>query len=149
MSTFNPDKLYVQYRTGVTLTRPVMHRSYTLTHSDKTGELFLNIGLKYAYDKITYMRDEVLGRWEKEFNQYFLSIFLHVDGKDGTKVAALRNDIFRKELPLALQAIVYGDGYFFYAHRFLYSSPIIVHFQSIYDEYNKVENWGSIYDYEV
>lgn len=67
MSDFNPDKLSVEFRKGVTTTEPIIPRCYTLTHSDITAELFLTIGLTYAYDKIdNNMRDEVLGQWIKK-----------------------------------------------------------------------------------
>lgn len=59
MQRLNPDKLYVEYR-NVTPTEPVTGRKYTQTHSDITGDLFVTIGLQYAYDKINPMRDEVL-----------------------------------------------------------------------------------------
>jgi hypothetical protein len=61
MSKLNPEKLSVEFRQGVTPTEPIIPRRYTLTHSDITAELFLTIGSYYAYDKITAMRDEVLG----------------------------------------------------------------------------------------
>lgn len=63
MGKLNPEKLFVEYRPGVTATEPVMGRKYTLTHSDETADLFLTIGLEYAYDKINKMRDEVLAEW--------------------------------------------------------------------------------------
>ena len=63
MSKLNPEKLSVEFKDGVTSTEPILGRRYTLTHSDITAELFLTIGLTYAYDKIDAMRDEVLGEW--------------------------------------------------------------------------------------
>ncbi len=77
MSKLNPEKLSVEFRDGVTNTEPILGRRYTLTHSDITAELFLTIGLTYAYDKIDAMRDEVLGEWiEKEKTTYFMCIYM-------------------------------------------------------------------------
>ena len=49
---------------AVTATEPIIGRKYTLTHSDITADLFLTIGLEYAYDEISEMRDEVLAEWQ-------------------------------------------------------------------------------------
>lgn len=143
MARLNPKKLSVEFRHGVTTTEPIICRRYTLTHSDVTGELFLTIGLAYAYDKVTSMRDEVLAEWCKINNEYLLNVYLDVDGEFDIGNAAIRNGVFRRELPLALEAIRYGDREFFNAHPKLNSCPIIVYFNSSIPEYNRVEKWGS------
>ena len=147
MSKFNPKKLSVDFRKGVTTTAPIIPRRYTLTHSDITAELFLTIGLKYASDKINQMRDEVLGEWVKTTEKYFFHVYLHVDGQLGPAVTAVRNAIFRRELPLALEAIRYGDKKFFSTHPELNTAQIIVHFSSMNPYFNKIENWGTFSRY--
>lgn len=147
MSEFNPKKLSVEFREGVTATEPIISRRYTLTHSDITAELFLTIGKQYAYDKIDKMRDEVLGEWHKIGDKYFVNIYLYVDGDYEPIKAAIRNKIFRKELPLALQAIRYGDKKLFEVHPQLDEASIIVYFISSIPYYNRVENWGSFSKY--
>lgn len=149
MSRLNPEKLSVEFREGVTPTEPIIHRRYTLTHSDVTAELFLVIGLMYAYDKITNMRDEVLGQWVQSHNSYFYYVYLYVDGQRGTAETAIRNYIFRRELPLALEAIRYGDREFFSAHPELNNVPIIVYFMSTNPQLNRVENWGTFSEYDI
>lgn len=150
MSDFNPDKLSVEFRKGVTTTEPIIPRCYTLTHSDITAELFLTIGLTYAYDKVdNNMRDEVLGKWIKKEENYLYYVYLHVDCKLGYSAAAIRNVIFRRELPLALKAIRFGDRKFFSAHTELNNVPIIVFFMSKYSTLNKIENWGTFSNYDV
>lgn len=149
MSRLNPEKLSVEFREGVTVTEPIIPRRYTLTHSDITAELFLNMGLTYAYDKINAARDEVLGEWVKAKNQYFCYIYLYVDGKLGPAKAAIRNKIFRRELPFALEAIRYGDRKFFRAHPELDNESIIVYFMSSIPKYNKLENWGTFSNYDI
>ncbi|ERI91831.1 hypothetical protein HMPREF1982_02874 [Clostridiales bacterium oral taxon 876 str. F0540] len=149
LARLNPEKLYVDFAPGVTRTDPIMGRSYTLTHSDTTGDLFLTVGLVFDYSKITSMRDEVLGRWNIYYNQYACYIYLYVDGEmGGAAASAVRNMIFRRELPLALEAIRYGDREFFYAHPTLNNAPIIVYFFSAFPQYNRVENWGTFADYD-
>jgi hypothetical protein len=149
MSRLNPDKLSVEFRESVTTVAPIIPRRYTLTHSDITAELFLTIGLSYAYDKITAMRDDVLGEWVKVKDGYLYYVYLYVDGQPGAGAASIRNFIFRRELPLALEAIRYGDRIFFEAHPELNKAPIIVYFMSSMPEFNKVENWGTFSDYDI
>lgn len=149
MSMLNPDKLNVEFREGITTTEPIIDRHYTLTHSDVTADLFLTIGLRFSRDKINIMRDEVLGRWTKVGGFYVCNVYvdLDVDGQFNQTVAAKRNDIFRRELPMALQAIKYGDKRLFIAHPELNISQVIVHFISIYPQFNKIENWGTFAKY--
>ncbi|WP_017415257.1 staygreen family protein [Clostridium tunisiense] len=149
MRKLNPEKLLVEFTQGVTETEPIIPRRYTLTHSDSTAELFLTVGENFAFNKINSIRDEVLGEWIKKGPSYYYHAYLLVDGESVITNVAIRDAIFRRELPLALQAIRYGDQKFFNAHRELDSVPIIVFFQSSLPKYNKVENWGTFSDYIV
>jgi hypothetical protein len=147
LKRLNPDKLYIDFRTGVTMTEPAIGRKYTLTHSDITADLFLTIGLQFAYDKVNAMRDEVLAEWRMNNGFLFLYVYVYVDGEFGSVVSAMRNTVFRHELPLALEAIRYGDRRFFAAHPELDNAPIWIHFYSTNPEYNRFENWGTPNDY--
>lgn len=149
MTKLNPEKLSVEFRETVTTIEPIIPRRYTLTHSDVTAQLFLTIGLTYAYDKTNTMRDEVLGEWIKNKNQYFYSVYLYVGSEFNPEVTATRNYIFRRELPLALEAIRYGDSKFFSAHLELNYCPIIVYFMSSNPNYNRIENWGTFSEYAI
>lgn len=149
MSKLNKDKLLVKFKPCVTKTEPIAGRRYTLTHSDITAELFLVVGLNYAYEDITSMRDEVLGEWSKINKNSTLKIYLHVDGKLGPINAIIRYKVFKKELPLALEAIRYGDREFFTANPELDNTSVIVYFDSKYRWLNRVENWGSLSKYKT
>ena len=148
MSRLNPEKLHVEYL-GVTSTEPIIPRRYTLTHSDITADLYLAIGLDFAYFKLNPMRDEVMGEWILNDKNYIYYVYLYVDGKFIPEVKAIRETIFRRELPLALEAIRYGDNEFFNAHPELDYVPIIVYFLSTDPMFNKVENWGNFSDYKI
>ena len=115
MSKFNPEKLTAEYRDGVSATEPIIQRRHTLTHSDFTGELFLTIGTQFAWDKVnTDMRDEVLGIWTMEENNLYYNVYVYIDnGEHDLSSAMRRNEVFRRELPLALTAIRYGDRFLF------------------------------------
>jgi hypothetical protein len=148
MSRLNPEKLYVEY-VGVTSTEPIIPRRYTLTHSDITADLYLTIGLDFAYDKLNFMRDEVLGEWVPNNGDYVYYVYLYVDSNFIPAFTAIRDAVFRRELPLALEGIRYGDNEFFNAHPELDYVPITVHFQSTDPMYNTVENWGTFSDYKI
>ena len=147
MKRLNPDKLYVEYQNNVTAVEPIIGRKYTLTHSDLTGDLFLTIGMEYAYDKVTALRDEFLAEWRMDQDVTFLFGYVYINGKFSPEVAAVRNTIFRRELPLALEAVRYGDREFFEAHPELDFAPIWILFDSSIEEYHRFEYWGSPNDY--
>ncbi|HEX2953714.1 MAG TPA: staygreen family protein [Bacillota bacterium] len=144
----NLEKLFVEFRTGVTPTIPITNRHYTLTHSDTTAELFLTVALEYAWDKISPTRDEVLAEWRTDDQSDYLYGTVYVDGGEfSPEVTAVRNRIFRQELPLALEAIRYGDREFFRTHPELDQAPIWIFFDSTDPQYKKVEYWGEVGDY--
>lgn len=147
MDRLNPEKLSVEYGSGATATEPIIGRKYTLTHSDITAELFLTIGLEYAYDKISKMRDEVLSEWQTYENAPFLYTYVYV-GQFDPLITAIRDAVFRRELPLALEAIRYGDSKFFMEYPQLDNAPIWVYFESSNPDYNKFEYWGTPSDYK-
>ena len=149
MSTFNPERLTVEYRDGVTATQPIVPRNHTLTHSDLTGELFLTIGTKFAWDKInTDLRDEVLGEWKLIGNCLYYNVYLSIDNEGQDLTAAIRrNEVFRRELPLALTAIRYGDRFLFDLYPSLDNALIIVNFMSTFPQLSKQECWGTFSAY--
>lgn len=135
MKRFDPQKLNVEFR-NVTPTEPVMPRRYTLTHSDITAELFLTVGLRFAYDKINLMRDEMLAEWRYD-SKYFLWAYVYVGGFSRERTAR-RYNIFKKELPLALWAMRNGDHAFFARHPPLDKAPIYVFFDSTWPDYKGI-----------
>lgn len=143
MSKFNSEKLSVEYRDCVTATEPIISRKYTLTHSDFTGELFLTIGTQFAWDKVNpKMRDEVLGEWVTHENCLYFNVFLYIDqGEYDLTTATKREEVFRRELPLALTAIRYGDRFLFHLYPDLNNALIIVNFISTYPPLAKQEVW--------
>ncbi len=148
LDRLNPDKLYVEFRDDITKTQPIIGRRYTLTHSDITANLFLTIGLNYAYDKITEMRDEVLATWKINDNEYFLYTYCYVGRDFDYNESKIRYKIFNRELPLALEAIRYGDSTFFKANPKLDNSPVWVYFDSSYPEFSGYRYFGRMKNYK-
>jgi hypothetical protein len=148
LEKLNPKMLHVNFGVGTDETKPIIPRKYTLTHSDESGELFLTIAARYDYGKITDMRDEVLAEWTMVNNEYALLVNVMVDKENNPVMSAVRNSIFTKELPLALQAIRYGDREFFVRNSYLDKAPIYVKFNSVYPLFNRLELWGTPSDYK-
>jgi hypothetical protein len=151
MSRLNIDKLHVKnsLKNEAFLTFP---RKYTLTHSDTTGDLFLTIDKDYDKAALSnwytkFMRDEVLAEWKEIEGNNKLLIYCHISGGLCFGWVSFRNQIFRHELPLALEAICTGDIRFFDNNPKLKESQVIVYFISTKREYNKIEKWGKVKDY--
>jgi hypothetical protein len=146
MSVFNPQKLSVNLIPPTTFAQPVEGRKYTLTHSDITAELFLDIGYVYNYKSINpKMRDEVLAEWKKDSHgRLNLVGKAYVDGGEfGQKVADTRFKIFKKEMATALNGIIYGDRPFYVHYPYLVDAPIFIHYLSIYPQYRQVAFYGT------
>ena len=147
MKRLTPEKLHINFLRGATSGSPLLARRYTLTHSDSTGELFLSIGLEYNKRQIggwytRLMRDEVLAEWKQDEQGYTLHVYLHVSGGFVVGRAGWRYAIFRRELPLVLESMRYGDRDFFTTHPELDQTPIYVHFHSSKSRYHRIEQFG-------
>ena len=153
MKRLNPKKLHVTYLTGTTPGGLILPRRYTLTHSDRTGELFLSIGNQYNTPQISklytkLMRDEVLAELSDDGDNLIFRVYCHVSGGFVFGMAKWRYSIFCHELPLVLEAIRYGDRALFKQNPQLDSAPVFIHFQSTDSRFNKIENWGTMADYK-
>ena len=154
MIRLGPEKLRVSFNEGTTQESPVTPQRYTLTHSDTTGDLFLTVGSEYDKQQISglytrLMRDEVLAEWREDKDGPALHVTCHVSGGLVVGTPAFRDSIFRKELPLALEALRHGDRKFFEAHPEMDRAPILVHFRSSRQRYRRSESWGTPADYRV
>jgi hypothetical protein len=152
MSRLNPNKLHVTITPPITVHSPLVPRCYTLTHSDRTGDLFLTIAHEFNKKqlkgwKTRIMRDEVVAEWLKTNGIYSLHVYCQISGGIGT--LKFRDRIFRQELPLVLEAFRYGDQELFRANSFLDQIQIWIHFQSKKEKFNKIENWGSPNNYKL
>ena len=154
MGHLNPEKLHVTYLPGVRPEVPIFRRRYTLTHSDVTGDLYLTIGCDYNVKQISgwhtrFMRDEVLAEWKGSQDAPSLHIYCHVSGGLVFGRAAWREGIFRREIPLVLEIIRYGDRILFAANKELDNAPVWIHFQASDPRNNKTELWGMPADYKI
>lgn len=145
MSSFNPTKLSVTFIPPLTRYKPVERRKYTLTHSDRTGNLFLTIGYCYDVNAINPMlRDEVLAEWVPQMGQYVLRGKVYISGGEyDEQYSNIRFLIFQRELNKALTAIVYGDRELFQSYPWLLDSPIYIQFDSNFQSFNRMLYYGT------
>jgi hypothetical protein len=152
MKRLDPDKLRVTYLPGADRDGPLSPRRYTLTHSDVTGQLFLSVGREHDAKRLSHwytrlMRDEVIAEWEMENGEPGLVVHCHVSGGPIFGWAGMRNSIFRRELPLALEAIRFGDRSLVDAHPELDKATVRVAFSAAQARYDVEEDWGYLSDY--
>ena len=141
------------YAAGTEAGGPVSPRCYTLTHSDRTGDLYLAIGPSYDREQISgwyarLMRDEVLAEWRQEEKGPALHLHCHVSGGLALGPAGWRDTIFHHELPLVLEALRYGDRALYGARSELDQAPIRVHFHARQARLDRIEAWGTPADYD-
>ncbi|GIL70344.1 hypothetical protein Vretimale_3466 [Volvox reticuliferus] len=152
---FQPEKLAVLLAAGTTALEPAppLSRKYTLTHNDITGNLRLTIGPEYNDKQISgfytrLLRDEVVAEWVNIGSSGFaLHVYCHVSGQERWLAPPLlRNYIFRREMPLVLDTLVYADRQLLRAQPALAQAQVYVHFQSTVRELDTVEYWGVLGD---
>lgn len=144
---FDTAKLHVTFAGGCTPDAPLVPRRYTLTHSDRTGDLFLTIGCEHDREalgalQVRLERDEVLGEWILDADGYRLELSMMAQGGVplfGT--GAMRRNIFRHYQHMVLAALRYGDRLCSQAHPELADAPVIARF--IWrDGRDDTELWG-------
>ncbi|KAG4378939.1 hypothetical protein GLYMA_17G132800v4 [Glycine max] len=98
------------------------------------------------YNKL--QRDEVVAHWRKIKGKMSLHVHLHVSGGHFLldMCASIRYFIFRKELPVVLNAFSHGDKNLFKDYPELHDALVWVYFHSNISEFNKVECWGPLKD---
>lgn len=145
---FNPDKLNTTFIPPMTESGPIEDRKYTLTHSDTTGMMFLDIGSVYNNSAIDQkLRDEVLGKWIICDNKPYTLIFYVYVGNGDFEESHRRYNIFKEHLNLALQAIIYGDTVLFNKYPELIETPIYVKFDSTIPIFDNYEFYGYVKNY--
>jgi hypothetical protein len=144
---FNPLNVFLQYRDKIKTTDPVAGRKYTITQSDNSDDLFVIIAEEYADDRINHMRNEVKIEWQRRKREYILSGSVLIDINQSEVNSKIRNEIFRREMPIILKSLRFADRFLFEQYPILDSSTVIIHFASKDPAYNKSYNFGAIGNY--
>jgi hypothetical protein len=150
MTRLRLEKLHVNIQKNESQHLP---RRYTLTHSDSTGDLYLTVAKEYNKDQISgwytrIMRDEVLAEWKIFDEEISLHVYCHISGGLVFGTAGLREAIFRREMPLVLEAIRNGDSKFFEKNQEFDKASIFLHFQKSGKDY-KIEQFGVLSDFAL
>lgn len=149
---FEASKLKVDF-TGEQLDKysRVVPRIYILSHCDFTANLTLTVSNIINVDQLRgwYSKDDVVAEWDDMKGHICLVVHCYVSGPSNLFVdlaAEFRYHIFSKELPLVLQAVLYGDSAFFKEHPELMDAVVWVYFHSRSPKYNCIECWGPLKD---
>ena len=154
MPSLKPSKLYTQFIHPIHTRGPLHPRCYTLTHSDRTGDLFLTIAEDYDHKQISdwytrIMRDEVLAAWEHGPDGSCLHVHCHVSGGFVFGTAYWRASILRHHLPQVIQAFRYGDRILIEDNPRLDQANVLVHFHARQERLNINEPYGKLEDYKL
>lgn len=154
MSGLDPARLQVRLQPGLEAGRLALPRRYTLTHSDRTGDLFLTIARDYDRKQISgwytrLMRDEVLAEWIDTPRGPAVDVHCHVSGGLVLGSAAWRNGILLTHMQQVLQAFRQGDLPLFASQPELDHSPVRVHFHSHRPTFDRIESRGTFADYTI
>lgn len=142
----DPSRLHVTFLTGTERDGPVTPRRYTLTHSDRTGHLYLSVGVEYDASalhalQVRLERDEVLGEWVVDDGP---RLDLHMAAQGGLPVfgtARMRVGIFRRYRDLVLDALMSGDAALTAAHPEVRDAPVVARFHWRRGR-EELEDWG-------
>lgn len=144
-------QLFISFDEGVTDTKPLIGRKYTITHSDTKGDVYIRISDRFyveVYDSLytRIMRDEVLAEWKTGPE---LHIYLHVSGGLIVGTDSWREKIFRKHLSDVIEDIRYADDKLFRKYNYLDNCDVYVHFISHRDRFDRIERFGKLKEYRV
>ncbi|KAK9080098.1 hypothetical protein SSX86_001773 [Deinandra increscens subsp. villosa] len=150
-ATFDSSKLEVIFKgEEKDQYKRIVPRTYNLSHCDFTANLTLTISNAIDYDQLKgwYNKDDVVAQWAEVKGHMCLDVHCYVSGPNSLLdlVAELRYYIFSKELPLVLEAVLYGDHILFSEHKELMDAFVRVFFHSSSRKYNRVECWGPLKD---
>ncbi|XP_076919050.1 magnesium dechelatase SGRL, chloroplastic-like [Bidens hawaiensis] len=128
----------------------IVPRTYNLSHCDFTANLTLTISNVIDHDQLKgwYNKDDVVAQWAEVKGHMCLDVHCYVSGPNSLLdiAAEFRYYIFSKELPLVLEAVLYGDRILFSERKELMDAFVRVFFHSSSRKYNRVECWGPLKD---
>jgi hypothetical protein len=153
MRELRTEVLHVKYLDGAEPNNFSLPRRYTLTHSDRTGDMFLGVGREFCKEQVSgiytrFMRDEVLAEWREVDGSYELHVLCHVSGGLVFGNASMRLGIFKQHMRLVLESFRYGDRGIYLCHPELDQSKVIVHFCSKDPGFNQIQDYGSVSEYD-
>jgi len=144
--------LHVRFLEGTEPRKFSLPRRYTLTHSDRSGEMFLTVGDDYCHEQVSgwytrFMRDEVLAEWKELDEGFEMHVYCHVSGGLVFGTPRMRLSIFRMHMRTVLEAVRQSDGGIFEERPDLDESMVVVHFCYQVKELDLQERYGLLHQY--
>lgn len=120
-------------------------RKYTSTHNDESATIYIGVGHNYIKrlletSEVIETESEVTGKWVEMNGKYEIHLKLSVSTEKNPN-AAIRNNIFCKELGAVLESIALAETTLLKLHPQLASTKIFIHFESTDPRYERVEYW--------
>lgn len=127
---------------------PIIPRCYEVTYLKSSNSISISIDKDEDKSKNIYSGDGLCGRWCYENEKYMLFFQINVvSKKKGYDKVRERDKEIRGELPLMINAIRKTEEKFFGEYKDLDDAEIFIKFNSLYDDFYKVENWGKLRNY--
>lgn len=149
---FNPLNSLLIWGSKKMVTCISVPRKYTSTHDDEKRQIYLSINHVYNAEllnteEVKKVESQVLGEWERcKCGKYKIFLTVQVSTPQNPN-AAVRDMIFRRELPSVLHTIALAEQGLMTVHPSLKKTPIYILFESIDPAYCKKEKWGVLGDY--
>lgn len=123
----------------------IIPRCYEIDYLNKEDK----IKIKVSNEEKRNLNECIIGKWYNENNKYILYLTVNIDGKEEVynKIKE-RNDSIRKKLPKIIKSILRVENKLFINNKELDESEVFIRFNSMNDEFYKVENWGKVNSYK-
>lgn len=146
MVSLNPNKVIVNFGDGISMNSSIIPRFYIVTYSEKDDNININIIHDIKKHKINKQQSMAVGQWFKKNDEYLLYIYVRVYGNK-CNIKEM-NRLVRESIPTVITAIRLSEINLIKTYPNLDDSNIFIKFESNYDEYYKVENWGNLKNYK-
>lgn len=141
-------KLFVKRKEDILDNGPIVPRCYEVIYLKSSKSISINIDKDEDKSINLYRGEGLCGRWCCEGGKYMLFFQINVDGKKkGYEKVKEKNKLIRESIPLMLNAIRKSDKGLFEEYKDLDEAEIFIKFNSLYDDFYKVENWGNLKNY--
>lgn len=123
----------------------IIPRCYEITYLNKENKIKINISNKENIN----LKESMTGKWYNEDDKYILYLIVNIDGEEKLyDKLKERNDYIRNNLPKVIKGIIEADYKLFIKNNNLQEAEVFIKFNSMNDDFYKVENWGKINKYK-
>lgn len=123
----------------------IIPRCYEIDYMNKEDKIKITI----SNEEKRGLTDCIIGKWYNENNKYILYLIVNIDGKEKiyNKIKE-KNESVRNNLPKIIKSILNVENKLFMKNKELEDTEVFIKFNSMNDEFYKVENWGKINNYK-